>query len=1078
MKKKKWSLLLLLFPFIVFSQSRIIKGKVTDAKTGEAIPVASIILKQTKIGIYTDFDGNFELDVKTNQSGVLVFSYLGYQTKEISFTEKTLDLNVTLETVSEQLDEIVITALGVKREQKSLTYSTQKIETEDFKEAQTSNFLNALSGKAAGVQIVNSSTPTGSTRVVIRGLTSISGDNQPLYIIDGVALDSGQGDGGVSVWNQGNDVDYGSPLSNINPEDIESIQILKGANAAALYGSRASNGVVLITTKKGITDDSKVNINVNSNYSVISNREYPNYQYAYGSGASGRIAINAGSIDPVTGLPFIAFQTRAYGMPFLGQEVVGYNGEPTTYKAYTNNVKELYRVGSVSTNTIAVSRGNDMGSVRFSFNNTIGDHVMSGMEKQLRNNFSLRISQNLSKKVKTNMTVLYTNLKVENRMYQNGSERNPANNYMYMRPDMSQENLLPYKDLNNNAIVFNGPFTNPYWNLYENSNGDESNNLVANVSVSWDILKGLSLSTKINGAINNRQDFQFNNKGAAFDPDGLLIKTNSNRQNWNYEAILNYNKKFRDFSIVSLAGVNRFDLRFSNQINQVNSLAVRDVISLFNTEDIPIIRDVADNKRINSVFGSLSIGYKNTYFVDATARNDWSSALPSGNNSYFYPSVGGSVLFSDFIPKNKLLNFGKIRASYAQVGNDTRSFRVLNTYEFGGNYNGIPWFLIQTQKNNENLKPELTSSAEFGIETKMFNNKVSLNISYYQSATNNQIIPVQVTPTSGFSSNIINAGEISNKGWEIFTSIKLFDKKFKWNTDINWSKNRSNVVSLVNGIDRFLLRNWFNVGVYAEVGQPFGTIRGNAPAKDPESGATLLSPNGRIMWETDQYLGNAQADWIGSIRNSFSYKGFSLNFLIDIKMGGDLYSGTMSKVVNHGIHSESIPGREDWLLSSVILGENNNERRGIGLFGNPYIDTERAKGRAYENAALGVQDANGNWVAQRDANGDVIYQTIWIDPMQYGFDGLQDQTRWIYDASYVKLREVVFAYTIPPKRLGKTPFKSMKIALVGRDLWTIYRNTPQGIDPESNTTSGNGQGIEYGSFLPTRTVGLNLKFDF
>ncbi len=217
---------------------------------------------------------------------------------------------------------------------------------------------------------------------------------------------------------------------------------------------------------------------------------------------------------------------------------------------------------------------------------------------------------------------------------------------------------------------------------------------------------------------------------------------------------------------------------------------------------------------------------------------------------------------------------------------------------------------------------------------------------------------------------------------------------------------------------------------------------------------------------------------MGSIRNSFSYKGFSLNFLIDIKMGGDLYSGTMSKVVNHGIHSESISGRDEWLLSSVILGENNNERRGIGLFGNSYIDTDRAKGRAYESAALGVQDANGNWVAERDANGNVIYQTIWIDPMQYGFDGLQDQTRWMYDASYVKLREVVFAYTIPPKKLGKIPFKTMKIALVGRDLWTIYRNTPQGIDPESNTTSGNGQGIEYGSFLPTRTVGLNLKFDF
>ena len=1078
MKKKKLSLLLLLIPFVVFSQSRIIKGKVTDEKTGEPIPVVSIVLKTTKIGVYTDFEGDFELDVKGAESGILTFGFLGYETKDVPFTKESTVINVSLDPSAEELDEVVITALGIKREQKSLTYSTQKVDVDDMKEAQTSNFLNALSGKAAGVQIVGSSTPTGSTRVIIRGLTSITGNNQPLYIIDGVALDSGQGDGDVTVWNGGNDIDYGSPLSNINPDDIGSIQILKGANAAALYGSRASNGVVLITTKKGVTDNSKVVISLNSNFSMISNREYPDYQYAYGSGASGKLALNISGIDQVTGLPFIGFTTRAYGMPFLGQQVIGYNGEVTTYQPYTNNVKELYKVGTVKTNTISVSKGNEQGSIRFSYNNTIGDHVMKGMEQQLKNNFTLRIAQNLSSKVKTNMTILYTNFKVDNRMYQNGSERNPANNYMYIRPDMSQSNLLPYKDLNNNAIVFNGPFNNPYWNLNENSNADETNNLVANVSLNWEILRGLNLSTKVNGAINVRDDFQFNNKGAAYDPDGLLIKTNNNRQNWNYEAILNYTTKIKDFSIVSIAGVNRFDLRFSNQVSIINSLIVRDIISLFNTQDIPIINENADNKRINSVFGSLSMGYKNTYYVDITARNDWSSTLPAQNNSYFYPSIGGSVLFSDFIPRNRILSYGKIRASYAQVGNDTRSFRVLDTYNFGGNYNGTPWLALQNTKNNADLKPELTSSVEFGLETRMFKNKVSMNISYYQSTTNNQIIPVQVTPTSGFSSNIINAGEIENKGLEVFMSAKIVDKKFKWNTDINWSKNRSNVVSLVDDVDRLLLRNWFNVGVYAEVGEPFGTIRGNAPAKDPETGVTLVSQNGRLIWETDQYLGNAQADWIGSIRNSFSYKGFSLNFLIDVKMGGDLYSGTMAKVVNQGTHSESIQGRDDWILSSSILGETNNERRGIGLYGNPYTDTNRPKGRAYENAAYGVKDASGNFVAERDANGDVIYQTIWIDPMQYGFDGLQDQTRWMYDASYVKLREVVFAYNISQKSLTKTPFKSMRVALVGRDLWTIYRNTPQGIDPESQTNSGNGQGIEYGSFLPTRTVGVNLKLDF
>ncbi|MCF8272198.1 MAG: SusC/RagA family TonB-linked outer membrane protein [Flavobacteriaceae bacterium] len=1079
MKKTKWGIILFfLFPIFIFSQEKIITGKVTD-DSGIPLIGVSVILKDSSKGAITDFDGRYMLSTGEIVKGVLEFSYLGYATEDILFDGKTNEVNVTLSESQEQLDEVVVTAFGVEREQKTLTYAAQKVDTESLTEAQTPNFLNGLAGKAAGVQIVNSSTPTGSTRVVIRGLTSITGDNQPLYIIDGIALDSQQGDGGVSVWNEGSDIDYGSPLSNINPNDIESLQVLKGANAAALYGSRASNGVILITTKKGASDkDGNAKISFNSNMSFVSNREYPDYQYAYGTGASGRISGSISNLDPATGLPVLASQPRAYGMPFLGQEVLGYNSEPAIYKPNYNNIKELYKVGTVYTNDIAISKGNEQGSFRFAFQNTRGDHVMQRMENQIRNNFTLRFSRKISSKLRTDVTAIYTNQKVNNRLYQNGSERNPANNYMYMRPDMSQENLVPYKDLNNQQFIFNGPFNNPYWNLYENSNRDETNSLVANVSLNWEIIKGLNLSGKVNGVVANRVDNQFNNMGANFDPDGLYRTSNSNRQNWNYEAILNYKKKIKEFNIVALAGVNRFDLRFSNSLAIINSLIVRDVKSLLNSADIPVLIENSDNKRVNSVFGSVTLGYKDTYFLDLTARNDWSSALPINNNSYFYPSVGGSVVFSDWIPRNEILTFGKIRASYAQVGNDTRSFRVLDAYNFGGNYNGIPLLALQQTKNNAELKPELTSSTEFGFETKLFKNKISLNATYYKSATNNQIIPVQVTPTSGFSSNIINAGEIENEGFEVFLSAKIFDNKFKWTADVNWSNNRSNVVSLIDGVERLQLRSWFNVGVFAEVGKPFGNIRGNVPATDPETGATLLLNNGRVRFNSDEYLGNAQADWIGNLRNSFSYKGLSFSFLIDVKMGGDLYSATMVKTINHGIHSESIPGREDWILSSVILNENNNERQGIGLFGNDYVDTDRPKGRKYDNAAIGVQDADGNWVAQRDADGNVIYQDIWLDPMQYGFDGLSDQPRFVYDASYVKLREVVLAYNIPMKKLQKVPFKSMKISVVGRDLWTIYRNTPQGIDPEAQTTSGNGQGIEYGSFLPTRTVGLNLKLDF
>ena len=1077
MKIIKWSVLLFLFPIIVFSQEKIITGQVID-DSGMPLTGVTILLKLTNKGAITDLDGQYVLSTGEIVKGILEFSYLGYATKEIPFNSETNKVNATLSESQEELEEVVVTALGIKRDKKSLSYSTQGVNTEDMTEARSSNFLNALSGKAAGVQITNSSTPTGSTRVIIRGLTSITGNNQPLYILDGVPLDSSSGDAGVSVWNEGDDIDLGSPISGINPDDIDSIQILKGANASALYGSRASNGVVIITTKKAKKGTSKINVNVNSNMSVVSNREYPNYQYSYGAGNGGRLVQNAGRLDATTGLPTVGSYNRAYGAPFLGQQVLDYNGTVGTYAPDINNVKDLYQTGVVNTNTFAISRATDKNTLRFSYGKTIGDHVIKRMEEINRDNIALRMSQDITDKLRANVSFIYTHQKVNNRMYQNGSNRNPANNYMYMLPNMSQSNLLPYKDENNEAFQYEGDFNNPYWNIFENSNQDITNRVVTNITLNWEILKGLELKTRVNGALNDVDRQEFNNKGASYDPNGLYREVTTSRQNWNYEAILNYTKKFNDFSLVSLIGANRFDVRTDGNRLTAISLFERDIKSLSNGDEFVPEIFINNNKRINSVYGSVSLGYQKTYFLDVTSRNDWSSTLPAANNSYFYPSVGGTILFSEFIPRNKILTFGKIRASYARVGNDTGFNQIRNSYVQGGNYNNTDWVALERIRKNLELKPELTSSTEFGIEAKFFNNRISFDGTYYKSSTNNQIINVSTTPTSGFVGKFLNAGEIQNEGMELFLSAKLFDKKFKWSTDINWSKNESFVASLFDGVESRLIRSWFNVGVFAEVGEPFGNIRGNSQLVDPETGTPLVLANGRAAWESNQLLGNAQPDWIGSIRNSFSYKGFSLNFLVDVKMGGDLYSGTMAKTYNHGVHAGTLEGREEWLLSTLILGENNNERQGRGLFGNNYADSDRPKGRIYENSALGVQDADGNWAAERDANGEIIYTQRWLNPQVYGYDGLQDQRRFVYDASYVKLREVTLGYNIPHRLIKKIKIKNAKISVVGRNLWTIYRNTPQGIDPESGTTSGNGQGIEYGSFLPTRTLGVNVKLVF
>ena len=1082
MEKLKLSLILLFFPLIIFSQKNIIKGKITD-KTGEPLLGVSILLKDSQIGTTSDLDGNYSINTKERTEGVLIFNYLGFAVKNVNFTKNTKDLTIVLIESAEQLEEIVVTALGINRDKKSLSYSTQGANTEDLTEARSSNFLNALSGKAAGVQITNSSTPTGSTRVIIRGLTSITGNNQPLYILDGVPLDSSSGDAGVSVWNEGDDIDLGSPISGINPDDIDSIQILKGANASALYGSRASNGVVIITTKKAKKGTSKINVNVNSNLSIVSNREYPNYQYSYGAGNGGRLVQNAGRLDATTGLPTVGSYNRAYGAPFLGQQVLDYNGTVGTYAPDINNVKDLYQTGVVNTNTFAISRATDKNTLRFSYGKTIGDHVIKRMEEINRDNIALRMSQNITDKLTANVSFIYTHQKVNNRMYQNGSNRNPANNYMYMLPNMSQSNLLPYKNENNEAFQYEGDFNNPYWNIFENSNQDVTNRVVANITLNWTILKGLKLKTRINGAINNVDRQEFNNKGADYDPNGLYREVNTSRENWNYEAILNYTKKFNDLSLVSLIGVNRFDVRTDGNRLTAISLFERDIKSLLNGDEFVPEIFINNNKRINSVYGSVSLGYQKTYFLDFTARNDWASTLPASNNSYFYPSVGGTILFSEFIPINDILTFGKIRASYAQVGNDTGFNQIRNSYVQGGNYNNTDWVALERIRKNLELKPELTSSTEFGIEAKFFNNRISFDGTYYKSSTNNQIINVSTTPTSGFVGKFLNAGEIRNEGMELFLSAKLFDKKFKWSTDINWSKNESFVASLFDGVESRLIRSWFNVGVFAEVGEPFGNIRGNSQLVDPETGTPLVLANGRAAWESNQLLGNAQPDWIGSIRNSFSYKGFSLNFLVDVKMGGDLYSGTMAKTYNHGVHAGTLEGREEWLLSTLILGENNNERQGRGLFGNDYADSDRPKGRIYEDSAIGVQDADGNWTAERDANGEIIYTQRWLNPQTYGYDGLQDQRRFVYDASYVKLRTMRIGYNFPTDLIENTPFEAINVSLIGNNLLLLYSNIPEGgLDPSEIEGSGSiasgYRNVEGGQLPPSRTFGLNVSLKF
>jgi len=1078
MNKANWCILLLLLPVLIFSQEKFITGVVKDV-SGDFLPGVNVLIKQTKKGTSTDVNGAYKIAIPQDKGAVLVFSYIGYANQEVAINGKN-QINVTLKVSGKELDEVVVTALGIKRETKTLTYARQSINTEGVGEDGSINFLNSLSGKAAGLQIVSSGTPTGSTRVVIRGITSVTGNNQPLYVVDGIPLETPQGDGNVSVWDGGKagggDIDYGNPIASINPDDIDAIEILKGANAAALYGSRAGNGVILITTKKGKVKKG-LGVTFNSNVAMTENMQWPEYQYVYGAGGGGRLVANPSQIDP-QGRPILLQYDRAYGNIMVGQDVLGYNNQTIKYLPQYNGIKDLYRTGLTYTNSISFEKANEQGNFRLSYSNVNSTYTLINQEGLKRNNLNFNATRNFTKDFNIALNVNYTNEDVENRIYRNGSNRNPANSFMYILPNMGESNLLPYKDEFGKAYVYRAAFVNPYWNLFENSNEDQTNKLIGGLNLSWKLNKDFTLTGKALLDYNNRYGYEFNNKGAVYDLDGFYRTFDRSTLATNLEAVLRYNKKVKDFTFTAFAGTNMYDYSLSSREAKLPTLMVPDVKSLANSSGIPETVEGDALKKVNSLFASATFGYKDTYFIDATARNDWSSTLPPDNNSYFYPSIGGSMLLSEILPKNDVLSFLKLRASYAQVGNDTSPYNVLTTYKFGGLYNGNTWLALDPSSKNPELKPELTTSNEYGIEANFFKKRFTVNATYYTSSTKNQIIPVQTSPAYGFSNRIINAGEIKNEGFEVFLKYRVLDSKLKWDMEFNWSNNRSEVVSLIEGVNRLQLRNWFNVNVFAEVGRPLGEIRGSVAAIDPETGRTLVGANGRVLFNTDQYLGNNQADYIGGLRNAFTYKGINLSFLIDFKKGGDLYSGTYLKAINNGLPIETLEGREAWLFSNGVLGENASEANGVGLFGNPYLDANRPKGRIYENAALGVRDANNNWVAAKDANGNIIESNNWINPQEYGFDPINDQNRVMYDTSFIKLREVIIGYTIPKKFISKTVFQDMKFSVVGRNLFFFHQNTPKGIDPEASSTSGNGQGIEYASFLPTRTISFNLNLKF
>lgn len=1012
---------------IVYAQNYTLRGNVKDVNNEPLIGV-NVVEKGTSTGSVTDINGNFSFSV--SEGATIVFSYIGYESQEITLNGEP-NIVVTLIEDSEMLEEVVITALGIQRSARALSYATQGVDTESMTEAKSSNFVQSLSGKISGVQVIQPGLNNGTARIVIRGNNSVTGDNQPLFVIDGMPLDNSSIDTG--------NIDYGNGAAAINPEDVESIEVLKGANASALYGSRAANGVILITTKTG---KQGFTVNVSSNTMFQTLTEFPEYQNAYGVGTS--FYIDNKNVPPSSVTNY-----RSWGSPMIGQPVIGLDGKLKSYLPQPHNVRDFYETAKALTNSVSVEGGDKNNRYRLSFTNNYSTSVVDNFNIGNRSTFFLSLNNQLTDWLSLESRISYIYDKVLNRQYSRSDNKNPMNSYGHMSRSTSLSELEVWKDAQGNEIGTHRNFSNPYWIINENRNEDLRKRLISSFNLNVDITDDLRFNLRAGIDTYNWNGFTFVNKGGMNQKDGNMGTFQRELENYDVQALLSYNKRWNKFSLTANTGAIMYSNSQTSYTQRINSLLQPGLINISNSAEYPEATQNLSRRKINSIFAATSLGFNDYLYLDITGRNDWSSTLPLQNNSYFYPSFGTSFIFTDAFEMNKsIFTFGKLRASYAIVGSDTSPYRVYDSYSFDGIFNGVTLGSLSRTMNNRDLKPEKTYSWEFGADLRFLKNRLGLDFTYYKTRTENQIINAQLPTSTGYQNRLYNAGEIQNDGIEIMlygTPIETSD--FKWDVNLNWAKNNSLVVSLIDGVDRFQLDNNSSyIYVFAEVGKPFGFMRGLGVARDELGRMLMADGGGELMRVPDMPFGTSSPDWIGGITNSFNYKNFDFNFLLDFKKGGVMYSATYSRMLTNGMLAETLFGRDDYYISKVIFGESDSELSGGAYWDAVYSDGSSAK--------------------------------RFMSPQSFAYTRPNIAEFVMFDASYIKLREITLGYSVPKAIISKAKLQRLKLSLVGRNLWTIHKNTPKGFDPEASQRAGNGQGIENGSMPPSAMYGFDIKLTF
>lgn len=1015
-----------------------VSGSVKDA-AGEPIIGASVFVQGTQNGTITDIDGQYALpNVKTGD--VLEFSCIGFTSQVITWNGGPL--NVVLQEESTMLEGTVVTALGIKRQARSLGYSTTQVKGDDFVLARDNNIGNALSGKVAGVSVSGNATgSTGSSRVIIRGNASLTGNNQPLYVVDGIPYDN-TNQGSAGKWGG---ADMGDGLNNINADDIESIQVLKGAAASALYGYRGGNGAILITTKSG-KKDQPMSIEVNNNFTVNTIYDYRDWQTTFGQGKAG-VKPNSATVAQDT-------ETSSWGPVLDGSNAVNFMGQNYAY-SYVDNWKNFYRTGLNNATSVAISGSSDKVTYRFGVSNVYERSILpnAGNSQQgINMNTTYQILKNLS----LNVTANYTFDRSNGRSNLSDGNGNTNASLLYRANSfdvrwMERENdTADWGTAADGSELIGGTnvyYNNPYWLQYRKTNNQSRNRLTGAITLRWDITDWLYLQGAVQRDGYNLEYKQVQPIGAAADPKGWMTEFSKSFSEMNYNFLLGFNKEFGDFTVGATFGGNY-------QNNQTTQYTVTDGGRPFIVDGFWSVNNIASANRspnksltrykVQSFYGTVDLGWRNQLFLNLTGRNDWFSTLSPDSNSYFYPSATLSWVFTDTFDLPEWFNFGKVRAGYASASNGTTPYQNMllfttRNYYVGPNADQVP----VTQNNgsvypNPGLRPVKISEFEAGLSLAFLQNRLSIDAAVYRKTTTDDIAQISTSKASGYNSKIDNVGQIQNTGFELMIdAYPVKTANFVWNSTFNISYNRSVVKYLGEGVNLLSIdgaeARAGQVYVYNVVGSPYGEVYGYKYKRN-DNGDIIFQDG--IPQRTDDLvsLGNGVPKWTGGWNNSFSFKNFSLAFLLDFKLGHVIYSETNRNLASAGLHKMTLEGRTADNPVGAVIGKGVNED---GSVNTTAVDAQTYYGKLVEN---NIAEA------------------------------------FTYNASFVKLRELSFGYNFPQKMLPVW-LKGLNVSLVGRNLFTLLKFTDN-IDPESSLNNTNGQGLELNGYPATRNIGFNVNIKF